>query len=152
MLFRSRMFMANLGGLAVSMGIPTLVKYFADKGSQVTEGQGAMPSDSHAWFMTMLIYSLAGLFFLIFCFTQTKEKVVMNEAESANVKVSDLWTEFLRNRPLRILAFFFITAFAMMSIGNAAGSYYMQYNMNATTSQMSLFMGLGSIPDRKSVV
>lgn len=142
----TRMFMANLGGLAVSMGIPTLVKYFADKGSQVTEGQGAMPSDSHAWFMTMLIYSLAGLFFLIFCFTQTKEKVVMNEAESANVKVSDLWTEFLRNRPLRILAFFFITAFAMMSIGNAAGSYYMQYNMNATTPQMSLFMGLGSIP------
>lgn len=36
--------------------------------------------------------------------------------EMDDVKVSDLWTEFLRNRSLRILAFFFITAFAMMSV------------------------------------
>jgi glycoside/pentoside/hexuronide:cation symporter, GPH family len=142
----TRMFMANLGGLAVSMGIPALVKFFANSGTEVANGEGAMPSDGNAWFLTMLIYSLVGLFFLIFCFTQTKEKVVMDKKESANVKVSDLWTEFLRNRPLRILAFFFITAFAMMSVGNAAGSYYMQYNMSATTAQMSIFMGLGSIP------
>jgi GPH family glycoside/pentoside/hexuronide:cation symporter len=47
---------------------------------------------------------------------------------------------------LRVLAFFFITAFAMMSVGNAAGSYYMTYNMEATTGQLSTFMGLGSIP------
>ena len=45
--------------------------------------------------------------------------------ETANVKVSDLWKEFLRNRPLRVLALFFITAFAMMSVGNAAGAYFM---------------------------
>ena len=49
----------------------------------------------------------------------------MDEKETANVKVSDLWVEFVRNRPLRIVALFFITAFAMMSVGNAAGAYYM---------------------------
>lgn len=49
----------------------------------------------------------------------------MDEKEMENVKVSDLWTEFLRNRPLRVIALFFITAFAMMSVGNAAGAYYM---------------------------
>jgi Na+/melibiose symporter-like transporter len=73
----------------------------------------------------MLIFSLVGLALLIFCFSQTKERVVMDEAETKNVKVSDLWTEFMRNRPLRVIALFFITAFAMMSVGNAAGAYFM---------------------------
>jgi Na+/melibiose symporter-like transporter len=73
----------------------------------------------------MLIYSLVGLSLLFFCFSQTKERVVMDAAETKNVRVSDLWTEFRRNRPLRIIALFFITAFAMMSVGNAAGAYFM---------------------------
>ncbi len=140
----TRMFMANLGGLAVSMGIPVLVKLFA--GDSALVGEQAMPADGRAWFLTMMVYSLVGLAFLFFCFSQTRERVVMDAKETANVKVSDLWAEFGRNRPLRILAFFFITAFAMMSVSNAAGSYYMQYNIHSTTAQMSLFMGLGSIP------
>lgn len=68
----------------------------------------------------MVIYAIAGLLLLVFCFSQTKERVVMNKKETANVKISDLWQEFLRNRPLRVLAFFFITAFAMMAVGNSA--------------------------------
>ena len=56
----------------------------------------------------MGIYALVGLALLIFCYTQCKERVVMDEKETANVKVSDLWVEFARNKPLRILAFFFI--------------------------------------------
>ena len=51
--------------------------------------------------------------------------LVMDEKETKNVKVSDLWTEFFHNRPLRIVALFFITAFAMMSVGNASGAYFM---------------------------
>ena len=87
--------------------------------------ESTLPTDSGAWFFTMLIYALVGLALLIFCFTQTKERVVMDEKETKNVKVSDLWTEFRRNRPLRVVALFFITAFAMMSVGNAAGAYFM---------------------------
>ncbi|MCH5301705.1 MAG: MFS transporter [Prevotella sp.] len=84
-----------------------------------------LPKDSSAWFYAMLIYAVVGLALLIFCFTQTKERVVMDENETKNVKISDLWNEFFHNRPLRVVALFFITAFAMMSVGNAAGAYFM---------------------------
>lgn len=70
----------------------------------------------------------------------------MDAKESENVKASDLVVEFVRNRPLRVIAFFFITAFAMMSIGNAAGAYFVNSNLHGTPEQLSLFMGLGSAP------
>jgi GPH family glycoside/pentoside/hexuronide:cation symporter len=54
--------------------------------------------------------------------------------------------EFFHNRPLRVIAFFFITAFAMMSIGNAAGAYFINSNMHGSPDQLSVFMGLGSAP------
>lgn len=134
-----RMFMANLGGLAVGYGIPVLVKLLSPDGKINSSVSG------NAWFITMTIYALTGLALLIFCFTQTKERVVMDKKETEDVKVSDLWVEFKRNRPLRILAFFFITAFAMMAIGNSAGSYYMIYNVQAP-DMLPYFMALGSIP------
>jgi len=135
----TRMFMANLGGLAVAYGIPIIVKTLSPDGKINSAESG------NAWFITMTIYALTGLALLIFCYTQTKERVVMKEKDMALVKVSDLWTEFKRNRPLRVLAFFFITAFAMMAIGNSAGSYYMIYNVHAP-DMLPYFMALGSIP------
>jgi GPH family glycoside/pentoside/hexuronide:cation symporter len=140
-----RMFLANLGGLAVASGIPLLVAFFAPKDANGQAIINTQESGS-AWFITMSIYAVTGLLLLFFCFSQCKERVVMDAKETANVKVSDLWKEFVRNRPLRVLAFFFITAFAMMSVGNAAGSYYMTYNMQASPSELSVFMGLGSVP------
>ena len=131
-----RMFMANCGGLAVGSGLPLLIAYFTDQQSD------GLPKDPVAWFTTMTIYAVIGLLLLLFCFSQCKERVVMNAEESAKVKISDLWMEFFHNRPLRIIAFFFITAFAMMSIGNAAGAYFMNSNLHGT----SIFMGLGSAP------
>ena len=80
-----------------------------------------------------------------FCFFQTKERVVMDAKDAVNVKVSDLWMEFVRNKPLRVLAFFFIVTFTISSVGNAAGSYFMIYNVHASTSQVSAFMGLSAI-------
>lgn len=135
-----RMFMANVGGLAVGMGLPIVVKLF-----DPSETSDLSSSDS-AWFITMTIYGLVGLALLIFCFTQCRERVVMDKSETENVKVSDLWLEFVRNKPLRILAFFFITAFAMIAIGNSAGAYYINYNLSGTAGELSIFMGLGSIP------
>ena len=46
----------------------------------------------------------------------------------------------------RVLAFFFVTAFAMMSVSNAADSYFMTYNVGATPLLTTLFMWLGTIP------
>ncbi|MNX61788.1 hypothetical protein D3C86_927230 [compost metagenome] len=135
----TRMFMANIGGLAVGYGVPIVVKYFSP------DGKINSKDSAGAWFTTMLIYALVGLILLFFCFSQTKERVIMDEKETENVQVSDLWQEFKHNRPLRILAFFFITAFAMMAIGNSAGSYYMIYNVNAP-DMLPYFMALGSLP------
>ena len=136
----TRMFMANLGGLAVGLGIPMLVKYFDP--TEVSD----LSSHDYAWFMTMTIYGVVGLALLIFCFTQCRERVVMDKSETENVRVSDLWLEFVRNRPLRILAFFFITAFGLMAISNSAGAYYITYNLGGSAEELSVFMGLGSIP------
>ena len=110
-------------GMALGGVVPGLV--LAWTAYEAKQEANAFPKDSDPWFFCMLIYALIGLALLVFCFTQTKERVVMDQSESANVKVSDLWMEFMRNRPLRVIALFFITAFAMMSVGNAAGAYFM---------------------------
>ena len=110
-------------GMALGGVIPGLV--LAHTHYVASEQANTLPKDSHAWFLAMLIFALTGLVLLIFCFTQTRERVVMSEEETKNVRISDLLTEFLRNRPLRVIALFFVTAFAMMSVGNAAGAYFM---------------------------
>ena len=111
-------------GMALGGVIPGWI--LAETGYHAAAEQAStLPKDSHAWFVAMLIYALVGFALLVFCFTQTKERVVMAESETKKVKVSDLWTEFFHNRPLRVVALFFITAFAMMSVGNAAGAYFM---------------------------
>ena len=135
-----RMFMANLGGLAVNSGLPLFIALIAGAPSD------SLPKDPSAWFTTMTIYAIIGFCLLAFCFSQCKERVVMDAKSTEDVKVSDLWMEFFHNRPLRIIAFFFITAFAMMSIGNAAGAYFINSNMHGTPEQLSVFMGLGSAP------
>ena len=135
-----RMFMANVGGLAVNSGLPLVIGLFA------VAANDELPKDSHAWFVTMSLYAIVGMALLIFCFSQCKERVVMDAKESENVKISDLWMEFLSNRPLRVIAFFFVTAFAMMSVGNAAGAYFINSNMHGTAGELSIFMALGSAP------
>ena len=145
----TRMFMANLGGLIVK-SLPIIIAIFAPK--VLNEETGKMvavyntPEAGGAWFITYAIFAIVGLALLFFCFTQCKERVVMDQKEAANVKVSDLWMEFVRNKPLRIVAFFFITAFAMMSVSNAADAYFMSYNVEATPLLTTLFMWLGTIP------
>lgn len=51
----TRMFMANLGGLAVAYGIPNIVAWLSP------DGTTNKPEDASAWFVTMLIYTLVGL-------------------------------------------------------------------------------------------
>jgi GPH family glycoside/pentoside/hexuronide:cation symporter len=144
----TRMFMANLGGLAVGYGIPIVVYYFykSAHADAVYDSFKLTMAGGHEWFMTMTLYAVVGLLMLIFCFSQSRERIVMSKEDTANVKVSDLWVEFRRNRPLRVIAFFFIIAFAMMAIGNAAGAYYINYNLSAGADVLAYFMALGSIP------
>lgn len=135
----TRMFMANLGGLAVQFGVPALIQHFAPN------NDWSKPAASGVWFAVMSVYAVIGFALLFFCYTQTKERVVMDQDKTDTVKYSDLFTEFVRNKPLRVLAFFFITAFAMMAVGNSASAYYMQYNVGHADA-LPLFNALGSIP------
>ncbi len=144
-----RMIFANFAALVVKT-LPLVIALFAPKVLDEKTGELVakynIPEASDAWFATISIFAIGGLVLLIYCFSETKEKVVMDKAEANNVKVSDVWMEFLRNKPLRVLAFFFITAFTMMSVSNAADSYFMSYNIGANTFMTTIFMWLGTIP------
>ena len=98
------------------------------------EGGMSMPTAPSAWLWTMAALAGVAVVLLVFSFTQTKERVVMKAADAAQVRGADLWREFKRNVPLRWLALFFVAAFAMMSVGNAAGAYF----MNGLESQTPL--------------
>jgi GPH family glycoside/pentoside/hexuronide:cation symporter len=134
-----RMFMANIGGFIILFGVPAFIQYLAP------DHNWKQPTAANAWFAVMLIFAVVGLVLLVFCFTQTKERVVLDKSKKDMVKYSDLFTEFKRNKPLRVLAFFFITAFALMAIGNTAASYYIGYNIG-NDDMLPLFSGLSSIP------
>lgn len=144
-----RMLMNNLAALAVKT-LPLVIGFFAPR--VLDEATGEMiprydiPEAGNAWFITMSIFALIGFALIVLCFKETKERVVMNEEKSHGVKISDVWMELVRNRPLRILAFFFITSFTMMSVSNAADSYFMTYNISADTFMTTVFMWLGTLP------
>ena len=144
-----RMFLANLAGLIIKT-LPLVIAIFAPKVYNAETGRMEAvyntPESSTAWFITMSIFALTGLALLIFCFFESRERIVMDQSETSKVKVSDLWMELVRNRPLRILSFFFIIAFATMSVSNAADSYFMSYNIGATPFMTTVFMWLGTIP------
>jgi GPH family glycoside/pentoside/hexuronide:cation symporter len=133
------MFMANMGGLAVQFGVPALIQHFSPN------NDWSQPAASGVWFAVMTVYALVGFSLLCFFFSLTKERVVMEADKTDAVQYADLFTEFVRNRPLRVLAFFFITAFAMMAVGNSASAYYMQYNVGHPQA-LKYFNALGSIP------
>lgn len=144
-----RMFLANLAGLIIKT-LPLVIAIFAPKAYNPVSGKMEAvyntPESAHAWFITMSIFALTGLALLIFCFFESKERIVMDEKGASEVKVSDLWMELVRNRPLRILSFFFVIAFTTMSISNAADSYFMTYNIGASPFMTTAFMWLGTIP------
>ena len=144
-----RMVFSNLAALIVKT-LPLVIALFAPKVADPVTGkmvaQYSTPEAGDAWFVTMSIFAIGGLLLLIFCFTQTHENVVMDKAAAEQVKVSDVWMEFVRNKPLRILAYFFIISFTMMSVSNAADSYFMTYNIGADTFMTTVFMWLGTIP------
>lgn len=144
-----RMIFANLAGLIIKT-LPLVIAIFAPKVYNADTGRMEAvyntPEAAPAWFITMSIFALTGLALLLFCFFESKERIVMDAEDTEKVKVSDLWMELVRNRPLRILSFFFIISFATMSISNAADSYFMTYNIRATPFMMTVFMWLGTIP------
>lgn len=133
-----RMFLANLGSLTVSFGVPICVKLFS--GGYYS---GAMAKTG--WFLTMIIYGIAGALILVFCFSQSTERIKMPSNTEASVKVADLFHQLKINQPLRVLAIFFIITFGLMSVVNSVGAYYMTYNAH-NPGLMQWYNLLGTLP------
>ena len=112
-------------GLAFGKVVSGLVLAGTGYCAAAMEGTDDLPTDSRVWFWTMAGFAAVSAAMFMFSFAQTKERIVMDVSASAQVKVGELWREFRRNAPMRILALFFVTAYAMMSVGNVAGTYFM---------------------------
>lgn len=144
-----RMLFANLGGLIIKT-LPLVIAIFAPKVLNPDSGKWEAvyntPEAGRAWFITMSIFALAGLALFVFCFFESRERIVPDRSEDNKAKASDLWMELVRNRPLRVLSVFFIVAFTTMSISNASDSYFMTYNIQATPFMTTVFMWLGTLP------
>ena len=121
-------------GMAVGNILPGIVLAWTGYRAAAPEESAALPSDRRAWLATMGVFALVAAAALVFSFSQTKERIVANAADDSRVGIGEIWREFCRNRPLRVLALFFVLAFAMMSVGNAAGAYF----MNGLESQSPL--------------
>ncbi|GHT66475.1 MFS transporter [Bacteroidia bacterium] len=142
----TRMWLVNVAQVAITYGVPTLVIFFAGSlGNSSTESGALFSEARYGWLLTIVIYGVIGLAALLFCFKGTKERIVMSKAEQGKVKFSDLFTEVVRNRPLRIVSFMFITAFAIMAISNSAGTYFVKYNLG-NEDLVGKFMVISAVP------
>ena len=121
-------------GMAVGKILPGVVLAWTGYRAAAPEESASLSSDPRAWLATMGVFALVAAAALVFSFSQTKERIVANAADDSRVGIGEIWREFCRNRPLRVLALFFVLAFAMMSVGNAAGAYF----MNGLESQTPL--------------
>ncbi|WP_367341310.1 glycoside-pentoside-hexuronide (GPH):cation symporter [Limosilactobacillus sp.] len=118
-----RMFLAQIGGILVTFGIPVFVKLYSG-------GYYSGVKAQRGWFLTMLSYAVLAAVILLFTFSQSVEHIHMDTTQSANIKVRDLFRQLKLNHPLQILAGFFIVTFGLMSVTGAVGAYYMTYNAN----------------------
>ncbi|MBO7685353.1 MAG: MFS transporter, partial [Kiritimatiellae bacterium] len=114
-----------LGNVAAGLVLSWTGYRAARGGTRSVASADILPTEPRAWLWTMAALAAVAVALLVFSFTQTKERVVMDAADAAQVKIADLGREFRRNGPLRGLALFFVAAFALMSVGNAAGASFM---------------------------
>ncbi|OUM63444.1 hypothetical protein PIROE2DRAFT_9987, partial [Piromyces sp. E2] len=118
-----------LGG-AIPGFVLQIIDYVAGKDEEST-----LNKDPKAWFTVLLIYNIVGLVLLVICFIASKERIVMEDKETENVRVSDLWKEFIRNGPLRVIALYFITAFTCMTTQNSSNSYLFGMSSQKSSTQ-----------------
>ncbi|MDR2799343.1 MAG: MFS transporter [Bifidobacteriaceae bacterium] len=140
-LVATRMWLVNVAQLLVTYGLPNLIIYFSLTDTNNT------PGDAHAWLSTIAIFGCAGLLLLIFSYCNTKERVFMPKEDSENIRATEIFKEFIRNKHLRIISFMFITGFAIMAITNSASSYFVTYNMgNSSGSLIGTYNVISAIP------
>lgn len=149
-----RMTEANIGNLLVYTFLPLFVQLASpDKklqdigffGIKLNLGNYASPDAAGAYFTVMSIYMVIGLLLLFRTYSGVKERVLPTKEETEAVKVSDLWGELKRNKPLQVLGIFFMFAFTFMFFGNTTWPFYMQYAIGHSEWLASINL-IGSIP------
>lgn len=140
-----RMFMANIGGICVCGGIPLLLELIAPKNNY---GQAIIdkPESSTAWFLIMTIFAILGFIFLVFCFTQSRERILPKDHINSNMNVLILGKEFICNKYLIILFTMFLVSFCLFTISNSTSSYFIKYIVNADNKFMSVFLSFSIFP------
>ena len=131
------MFCSNVGGMAISFGVPFLVTAI----SGAYTGQASQKG----WFLTMGIFAIVGLVGLLFAFSQIHEHYHMSAEATEDVSFKDIFVQMKVNKPFAILLAYLILAFIFMTIVNSAGSYYVTYNMGRP-DLLKYFNLLASIP------
>ena len=82
------------------------------------------------WQVTMGLYSVVGALLLLYCFSQTKERIKIDPSNDEKLRFVDVFKQFKVNRPLVVLSLFFIILFGMMAVMNSIGTYFITYNCN----------------------
>lgn len=150
----TRMMLANVGNLLVYTLFPLFVQ-LASPNAKLTDtglfglklnlGNYAAPEAAGAWFKVYGIYMLIGAASLFVAYRNTKERVLPAETAGDQVKYTDLFAEFKRNKALQILGMFFLVGFTLMFFGNTVWPYFMQYNFGAEGGKSALMASIGLI-------
>ena len=80
-----RMILANTAGLIIKT-LPLVISLFAPKALNPATGRMEAvyntPDAAQAWFITMSIFALTGQALLIYCFFESKERIVMDASQN----------------------------------------------------------------------
>ncbi len=110
-----RMYLANAGGIFISLGVPMLATYLGKD----SLGTGYM--------LTAIIFATASVIMFIITHRTCKERIKIT-APAENITMKSMITTMLSNKPLIMLCIIFIVTFTNNSISSAVGTYYIKYN------------------------
>ena len=149
-----RMTLANVANLMVYTLFPLFVQLATSVGRESKDigmfgihlnlGNYASPQSAGAWFKVYAVYMVIGFIALMITYSKTKERV-LPEKNQEQVKYSDLFAEFKRNKPLQILGLFFLVGFTFNFFGSTAWPFFLQYNIGHSEWNGSISL-IGSIP------
>ncbi|URZ02186.1 glycoside-pentoside-hexuronide (GPH):cation symporter [Clostridium felsineum] len=128
-----RTFLANIGQVIVAFCVPLLADTFSKSMSL-----------SKSWQLTMLIIGSTGGILLLICFKSTKERVKVPSSHQ-KIKFSDIFEQFRVNRPLVVLAIFFLVIYGVKSIVSATGVYYVTYYVGKA-NLVKWYSAIGTFP------
>lgn len=124
-----RMIGATIGMLFVSVGVPYAAAMYPDD-----IGRG--------YHNIMVIYSIIGMFLLLFCFKTTKER--HSVPGGAKVTVKTMAEAVFKNKPLLILCLMMFFNYGINTIVTASASYYFTYYIGGMAS-LGTFNMIGTV-------